>query len=51
MTGEVRQEGWGAAHRECGFSSLRMQGWWMLTMNSSGVGISIAGCVEEMVGG
>jgi len=30
-------------------SSLRVRGWWMLTMNSHGVEISIAGCVEEMV--
>jgi len=31
------------------FSSLRVQGWWMLTMNSHGVEISIAGCVREIV--
>jgi len=30
-------------------SSLRVRGWWMLTMNSHGVEISIAGCVREMV--
>jgi len=40
--------GRGAAHGECGCSSLRVRGW-MLTMNSHGVEISIAGCVEEMV--
>jgi len=38
-----------AAHGECGCSSLRVRGWWMLTMNSHGVEISIARCVEEMV--
>jgi len=32
----------GAAHCECG-------GGWMFTMNSHGVEISIAGCVDEMV--
>jgi len=30
-------------------SSLRVRGWWMLTMNSHGVEFSIAGCVREMV--
>jgi len=30
-------------------SSLRVRGWRMLTMNSHGVEISIAGCVREMV--
>jgi len=30
-------------------SSLRVRGWWMLTMNSHGVESSIAGCVGEMV--
>ena len=30
-------------------SSLRVRGWWMLTINSHGVEISIAGCVREMV--
>jgi len=48
MIGKVRREGGGAAHRECRCSSLRVQGW-MLTMNSHGVEISIARCVEEMV--
>jgi len=38
----------GAAHGECGCSSLRVRGW-MLTMNSHRVEISIAWCVEEMV--
>jgi len=32
-----------------GCSSLRVRGWWMLTMNSQGVEICIAGCVEEIV--
>jgi len=32
-----------------GCSSLRVRGWWMLTVNSHGVEISIAGYVEEMV--
>ena len=41
--------GGGAAHGECGCSLLRLQWWRMLTMNSHGVEISIAGCVEEMV--
>jgi len=48
MMSEVRREEEGAAHGECGCSSLRVR-WWMLTMNSHGVEISIAGCVEEMV--
>jgi len=30
-------------------NSLRVRGWWMLMINSHGVEISIAGCVEEMV--
>ena len=51
MIREVRREGEGAAHGVCGCSSLRVRGWWMLTMNSHAVAISIAGCVEEMVGG
>jgi len=42
--------GGGAAQGECGCSSLRVQGWWMLTINSHGVEISIAGGVAEMVG-
>jgi len=29
--------------------SLRVRGWWMLTMNSHGVEISMARCVREMV--
>ena len=29
-------------------SSLRVRGWWMLTMNSHGVEFSIAGCVREI---
>ena len=32
-----------------GCSSLEVRWWWMLTMNSHGVEISIAGCVREMV--
>jgi len=48
MIREVRREGEGAAHGECGRSSLRV--WeWMLTMNSHGVEISIPRCVAEMV--
>ena len=31
----------------CG--SLRVRGWWMLTMNSHGIEFSIARCVREMV--
>ena len=49
MMREVEREGEGAAHGECGCSSLRVRWWWMLTMNSHGVEISIAGCVREMV--
>ena len=49
MIREVRREGEGAAHGECGCSSLRVQWWWMLTMNSHGVEISIARCVTEIV--
>jgi len=30
-------------------SSLKVPGWWMLTMKSHRVEISIAGCVGEMV--
>jgi len=41
--------GGGAALGECRCSSLRVRGWWMLTMNSHGVEISIARCVEEMI--
>jgi len=32
-----------------GCSSLRVSGWWMLTIKSHGVEISIAGGVVEMV--
>ena len=39
----------GAAHWECGSSSRGVLGWWILTMNSHGVEISIAGCVEKIV--
>jgi len=49
MIKEVGREGEGAAQGECGCSSLRVRWWWMLTMNSHGVEISIAGCVDEMV--
>jgi len=42
MTREVSREGGGG-------SSLRVSGWWMLTMNSHGVEISTARCVREMV--
>jgi len=42
MIREVRGEGGGC-------SSLRVRRWWMPTINSHGVAISIAGCVEEMV--
>ena len=49
MMREVRPERGGSAHGECVCSTLRVRGWWMLTMNSHGVEISIAGCVEEMV--
>jgi len=48
MIREVRPEGEGAAQGECGCSSLRVRER-MLTMNSHGVEISIAGCVREMV--
>jgi len=48
MIREVRREGKGAAHGECGCSSLRVRGR-MLTMNSHGVEFSIAGGVEELV--
>ena len=41
--------GGGAAHGECQCSSLRVRGWWIITINSHGIGISIAGGVEEMV--
>ena len=34
MIRQVRQEGRGAAHGECGCSSIRVRGWRMLTMNS-----------------
>jgi len=48
MMTERRREGEGAPHGECGCSSLRVREW-MLTMNSHGVEISIAGYVAEMV--
>jgi len=48
MIREVRWEGEGTAQGECGCSSLRVREW-MLTMNSPGVEISIAGGVEEIV--
>jgi len=35
MMREVRREGGGAAHRECGCNSLRVQGQCMLTMKIS----------------
>jgi len=38
---QVTESAWG--------SSLRVRGWWMLTMKSHGVEFSIAGCVGEMV--
>jgi len=49
MMREVRREVGGAAHGEYRCSSLRVRWWWVLTMKSHGVEISIAGCVEEMV--
>jgi len=49
MMREVRREEEGAAEGECGCSSLRVRWWWMLTMNSHGVEISIARCVRKMV--
>jgi len=49
MMREVRREGGGAADGEWGCSSLRVWGWWMLTMNSHAVEISISGGVVEMV--
>jgi len=49
MIREVKREGEGAAHGECGCSYLRVRWWWMLTMKSDSVKISIAGCVEEIV--
>ena len=45
MIRKVRQEGEGAAHGKCRCSPLRVRWWWMLTINSPGVEISIAGCV------
>jgi len=41
--------GRGIAHGQSGCSSLRVRGWWMLTLNSHGVEISIARGVVEMV--
>jgi len=49
MIREVRRQEEGAAHRECGSSSLRVRWWGMLTIKSHGVEFSIAGCVREMV--
>ena len=49
MIREVRREEEGAAHGECLVQLTESAGWWMLTMNSHGVEISIAGCVGEMV--
>ena len=48
MIREIRREGEGAGHRECGCSSLRVREW-ILMMNSAGVEISITGLVREMV--
>ena len=48
MIRKVRREGEGAAHREYRCGSLRVREW-MLTINSHGVVISIAGGVVEMV--
>jgi len=48
MIKEVRQEGEGAVHGECGCSSLRVREW-MLTINWHGVEFSIAEGVEEIV--
>jgi len=44
-----KARGGGAAHGQCAFSSLRVLWWWMLTMNSHCVEISIARCVRGMV--
>ena len=49
MIREVKREGGGAADGECGCSLPRVPAWWMLTMNSDGVEISIAGCVQKMI--
>ena len=49
MIREVRRQGGGAAPGECGYSPLRVRGGWMLTINSQGIQISIAGCVGEIV--
>jgi len=49
LVSEVRREGERAAHGEFGYSSMSVPWWWMLTMNSHGVEISIARCVREMV--
>jgi len=48
MMREVGWEGEGAAHKECGCSSLRVREW-MLMMNCHCVEISITGGVEEIV--
>jgi len=49
MIREVKRHGEGAAHGECRCSSLRVRCWWMLTINSHAVEISITECVGEMV--
>jgi len=46
--GSMAGEG-GAADGQCWCRSLRVRGWWMLTKNSHGMEISIAGGVEKMV--
>jgi len=43
MIRKVRRKGEDATHGEYGYSSLRVRWWWMLTRNSHGVEISIAG--------
>jgi len=48
MIREGRREGEGAAHGECGCSSLRVRWWWMLTINSRRVEISIVGGIRDM---
>ena len=46
---EVKWDGGRSAHEVYGCSSLRVQGWWMLSINCPGVKISITGGVEKMV--
>jgi len=48
MIRQVRGQGEGAAHGACGRSSLKVREW-MLTMNSHGVEILIAGYIEVTV--